>query len=69
MTEQELREKIKQIVAPYVSAWGDDERIADALIAEGIGDVKTAQGIGASATATAVLEAAKAEHRAEVAEK
>ena len=39
MTEQELREKIKQIVAPYVSAWGDDERIADSLIANGIGDV------------------------------
>ena len=36
MTEQELREKIKQIVAPYVSAWGDDERIADSLIAAGL---------------------------------
>ena len=45
------------------------DSLADALIAAGIGDVKTAQEIGASATAMAVLEAAKAEHRAEVAEK
>lgn len=37
MTE---REKIIEVIAPYVSAWGDDERIADALIAAGIGDVK-----------------------------
>ena len=36
MTGKELREKIKQIVAPYVSAWGDDERIADTLIAAGL---------------------------------
>lgn len=39
MTEQELREKIKQIVAPYISAWGDDDAIADSLIVNGIGDV------------------------------
>lgn len=45
------------------------DEFADALIAAGIGEVKTAQGIGASATAMAVLEAAKAEHRAEVAER
>ena len=43
MTEQELREKICDIIAPYVSAYGDDERIADALIAAGIGDVKRAE--------------------------
>lgn len=34
------REKIIEVIAPYVSAYGDDERIADALIAAGIGDVK-----------------------------
>lgn len=44
-------------------------KLADALIAAGIGDVKTAQEIAASATAMAILEAAEAEHRAEVAEK
>lgn len=44
------------------------DEFADALISAGIGDVKTAQEIGASATAMAVLEAAKAEHRAQVAE-
>lgn len=41
-------------------------RLADALIAAGIGDVETVQNISASATAMAVLEAAQAEHRAEV---
>ena len=64
--------------------WGDDRlcyskmnfaecewvtECTDALIAAGLGDVKTAQEIGASATAMVVLEAAKAEHRAEVAER
>lgn len=39
MTNEELKEKICDIIAPYVSAYGDDERIADALIAAGIGDV------------------------------
>lgn len=33
------REKIIEVIAPYVSAYGDDERIADALVAAGIGDV------------------------------
>lgn len=37
MTE---REKIIEVIAPYVSEWGDDDAIADALIAAGIGDVK-----------------------------
>lgn len=36
MTE---REKMIEVIAPYVSAYGDDEAIADALIAAGIGDV------------------------------
>lgn len=36
MTE---REKIIKIIAPYVAAYGEDEAIADALIAAGIGDV------------------------------
>lgn len=44
-------------------------RLADALIAAGIGDVETVQNISVSATAMAVLEAAQAEHRAEVAER
>lgn len=33
------REKIIKIAQPYVSAWGDDERLADALLAANIGDV------------------------------
>ena len=77
MTEQELREKIVKIIRNMDSesdtldaiTLGDIMRIADALIAAGIGDVRTAQEIGASATAMAVLEAAKAEHRAERAER
>lgn len=36
MTE---REKMIEVIAPYVSAYGDDEAIANALIAAGIGDV------------------------------
>lgn len=68
----------------HKSLWGDDrlcyskmnfaecERVTectDALIAAGIGDIKTAREIGASAAAMAVFEAAKAEHRALVAER
>lgn len=68
----------------HKNLWGDDrlcyskmnfaecERVAectDALIAAGIGDVKTVREIGASAAAMAVFEAAKAEHRVEVAER
>lgn len=36
MTNEELKKKICDIIAPYVSAYGDDERIADALIAANI---------------------------------
>ena len=43
MNNEELKKKICDIIAPYVSAYGDDERIADALIAAGIGDVKDLQ--------------------------
>lgn len=78
MTNEELKKKIVEIIINAI--WKDAEAdydstdeteagsISDALIAAGIGDVKTAQEIGASVTAMAVLEAAKAEHRAEVAE-
>lgn len=37
MTE---REKIIKIIAPYVSAYGEDEAIVDALLAAGIRDVE-----------------------------
>ena len=43
MNNEELKKKICDIIAPYVSAYGDDERIADALIAAGIGDVAEAE--------------------------
>ena len=36
MTIDELKKKIIETIAPYVSAWGDDERIADALIEAGM---------------------------------
>lgn len=36
MSNEELKEKICKIIAPYISAWGEDERIADALIAAGL---------------------------------
>ena len=35
------REKIIEIIAPFVSAYGEDKAIADALIETGIGDVKS----------------------------
>ena len=38
-----MREKIIKITAPYVCAWGDDERIANDLIAAGIGDMREAE--------------------------
>lgn len=34
-TEMTDKEKIIEIIAPYVSAYGDDEAIADAIIAAG----------------------------------
>lgn len=43
MNNEELKKKICDIIVPYVSAYGDDERIADALIAAGIGDVIEAE--------------------------
>lgn len=36
MTE---REKIIKVIAPFVSAYGEDEVIADALIEAGYGDI------------------------------
>ena len=75
MTNDELKKKILSIVRgamleadelPFIET---TDNIADALIAAGIGDLETVQKIAASATAMAVLEAAKAEHRAEVAER
>ena len=75
MNNDELKKKILSIVrgamleADELPFLETTDNIADALIAAGIGDVETVQKIAASATAMAVLEAAKAEHRAEVAER
>lgn len=76
MNNDELKKKIVDIAlhAEWTDIFGDHNSIgkyaanaiADALIAAGIGDVETVQNISASATAMAVLEAAQAEHRAEV---
>ena len=75
MTNDELKKKILTIVRgamleadelPFIET---TDNIADALIAAGIGDVETVQKIAASTTTMAVLEAAKAAHRAEVVEK
>lgn len=81
MTKEELKNKIVEVVNQWHmfqnrdmnghTIWltNDSEKLADALIAAGIGDVETTKKIGAHATAMAVLQAAKAEHRAEVAER
>lgn len=80
MTDKELKKKIVEVVNQWHmfqdrdmnghTIWltNDSEKLADALIEAGIGDVETTKKIGAHATAMAVLQAAKAEHRAEVAE-
>ena len=72
MTNEELKKKICEIIAPYVSAWGEDERIADALIAAGIGDVKELQLDKKAYEAASnhyIILFEEAERRAEVAEK
>lgn len=81
MTKEELKKKIVEVVNQWHmfqnrdinghTIWltNDSEKLADALIEAGIGDVETPRKIGAHATAMAVLRAAKAEYRAEVAER
>lgn len=80
MTNEELKKKICEIIAPYVSAWGEDERIADALIAAGIGfmdDEITSQIVATIKRDTEHItmenvalrkRVMEAEHRAEIAE-
>lgn len=58
MKNEDLKKKIIEIVAPYVSAWGDDERIADALIDMAFEREHELE-----------RRLAEAEHRAEVAER
>ena len=75
MTNEELKKKICDIIAPYVSAYGDDERIADALIAAGIVDKSDYASMKETAVrykaevSKAEAKAKEAEHRAEVAER
>lgn len=81
MTKEELKKKIVEVVNQWHmfqtrdmnghTIWltNDSKKLADALIEAGIGDIETTKKIGAHATAMAVLQAAKAEHRAEVAER
>lgn len=75
MTE---REKIIKIIAPYVSAYGEDEAIANALIAAGddMSDIRSLADnvmlsvIAHKAEVSSMEQRAKdAEHRAEVAER
>lgn len=71
MTNEELKDKICDIIAPYVSVYGDDERISDALIAAGIGDVKKEKFEADhywNMWQGALVELERAERRAEVAE-
>lgn len=68
MTNEELKKKICDIIAPYVSAYGDDERIADALILEGIGYVWDITEKAEKAIASLIKQNKKLQHRAEVAE-
>lgn len=77
MNNEELKKKICKIIAPYVSAWGDDERIADALIAAGIRDMSDIRVLADNVMLSVITHKAEvssmeqrakeAEHRAEVA--
>ena len=79
MNNEELKKKICDIIAPYVSAYGDDERIADALIAAGICDVSNIILLADNALLDIVIHKAEvrsmekrvkdAEHRAAMAER
>ena len=73
MTNKELKEKICNIIAPYVSVYGDDERIADALIAAGLTFDKTTAILAERTNGkTLILKAQyydQMKHRAEVAER
>ena len=68
MTNEELKKKICDIIAPYVSAYGDDERIVDALILEGIGYVWDITEKAEKAIASLIKQNKELQHRAEVAE-
>ena len=69
MTNEELKKKICDTIAPYVSAYGDDERIADALILEGIGYVWDITEKAEKAIASLIKQNKELQHRAEVAER
>ena len=69
MTNEELKKKICDIIAPYVSAYGDDERIADALILEGIGYVWGITEKAEKAIASLIKQNKELQHRAQVAER
>ena len=69
MTNEELKKKICDIIAPYVSAYGDDERIADALILEGIGYVWDITEKAEKAIASLIKQNKELQHRAQVAER
>ena len=68
MTNEELEKKICDIIAPYVSAYGDDEAIANALILEGIGYVWDITEKAEKAIASLIKQNKELQHRAEVAE-
>lgn len=77
MTNEELKKKICDIIAPYVSAYGDDERIADALIDANIfvdidtlkDEQQSVNGILANMSSYMNYKLHELEHRAEVAER
>lgn len=77
MTNEELKKKICDIIAPYVSAYGDDERIADALIDANIfvdidtlkDEQQSMNGILTNMSSYMNYKLHELEHRAEVAER
>lgn len=79
MNDEELKKKICEIIAPYVSTWGEAGRIADALIAAGIRDMSDIRALADNVMLSVIAHKAEvssmeqrakeAEHRAERAER
>lgn len=69
MTNEELKKKICEIIAPYVSAWGEDERIADALIDVLKDEQQSMNGILTNMSSYMNYKLHELEHRAEIAER
>ena len=68
MTEKEIKSRIVEIVSPYVSAYGDDEALANDITPFVINCIDEALAAGAAALHKALSEKKQYQERAERAE-